>query len=118
MPACRSIRVPILASPGVPLAFSTSTVTRGPALPAPGTGSAPPPRSPRQAASAVAPQLLIERSARLEIVRQIEHPADVVPLSVAERVVAHRVEHSPVGLAGLRGAFGRERAVEELVGRG
>src|SRR5439155_375569 len=51
-------------SPGVRRAFRTSTVTRGPPAPPPGTGSAAlPPRSPRHAASAVT-QAISTRRAR------------------------------------------------------
>src|SRR6266566_2498403 len=119
MPARRSIRVPTLASPGVPLAFRTSTVPRG----LHGRRRAPWRRRsvsdervpevhrlpeewpaavdhPRDAASGDlfqdrvaffghtcrerAPELLVERSPRLEIVRQIEHLADVIPLRKPE----------------------------------
>src|SRR5205809_7282458 len=47
----------------------------------------------------------------LEEVGQVEHPPHVVPAGVAEAVVAHSIQHAPVGLTILRGAIGRGAAV-------
>ena len=56
-----------------------------------------------------------ELPTRLEVVRKIQHPADFVPAGVADGVVAHGVEHSPVGFAVQGRPVGRPWAVLELV---
>src|SRR5690242_21759476 len=44
-----------------------------------------------------AAQVLVERATGLQVVRQIEHLADVVPPGVADRVIANGIEHALIG---------------------
>ena len=51
----------------------------------------------------------------LEVIRQVQHATDGLPLGMSERVVAHRGEYASVGLAVGGSTVGRSGAVAEGV---
>jgi hypothetical protein len=69
-----------------------------------------------KAVGQLGPILPVERPAGIQVIGTVEYPADHVPLSESERVIANSVEHAPIILS-LRSRSGRAGRPVPKLGR-